>query len=53
MTYPDECCTTCIDCGERWCRDADVSPGEAIGICPNCYDRAAEVDREARRGCAL
>ncbi len=37
----DECCATCVGCGLKWCRDERPSPGEADGICPDCYELEA------------
>lgn len=34
----DDCCVTCVGCGLDWCRDNDTSPGEASGICRDCYE---------------
>jgi hypothetical protein len=38
--YIDPCddCTRCLGCGARWCRAEVVSPGEADGICLDCYE---------------
>lgn len=36
-----EACVTCAGCEERWCREQEVSPGEADGICPSCWDADA------------
>jgi hypothetical protein len=33
-----EACAVCVGCGLRWCRDENVSPGEADGICRDCYE---------------
>ena len=33
----DECCTRCLGCGRKWCRDERPSPGEP-DLCEDCYD---------------
>jgi hypothetical protein len=33
-----EACTACLGCGRAWCRDERPSPGEAEGICDDCYE---------------
>lgn len=45
-SYIDICddCATCLGCGLRWCRAEIVSPGEASGLCVDCW---ATEDPEA------
>lgn len=38
MSRLEECCATCRNCGQVWCRDAEPSPGEGHGVCPACWD---------------
>ena len=35
----EDCCVTCLGCGHVYCRDTDISPGEADGICPTCWEQ--------------
>lgn len=34
---PCDDCTRCIHCERRWCRAENVSPGEAIDLCLDCW----------------
>jgi hypothetical protein len=37
--YVDECddCGRCGGCNRRWCPNEEPSPGEAAGLCPDCW----------------
>lgn len=39
MTACCEGAATCLGCGRSWCREERPSPGEASGICVDCYEQ--------------
>jgi hypothetical protein len=40
VRFIDPCddCSQCAGCGRDWCPAEEVSPGEASGICTDCYE---------------
>lgn len=43
VSEPCEACTTCNGCGEKWCREDEVSPGESDGLCVSCYETDDDI----------